>query len=103
MKAKATNSQKSKKDTTKMSPLGTGAWPREVAVQKIIWNNGNGIGACGLLASATSSGLCRVDNLWGRWMKDKVPYGGIEQIRREGLEEDDDDVMDVDSDESGEE
>jgi hypothetical protein len=31
-------------------------------------------------------------------MKNKVPYGGIEQIRREGTE---DDLMDVDSEESG--
>ncbi|KXN81270.1 Transcription factor tau subunit sfc6 [Leucoagaricus sp. SymC.cos] len=95
-KAKA-NSKSSKNDSSKAPTLGTGAWPQEVAVHKVTWNNGNGLGACGLLASATSSGLCRVDNLWGRWMKDKVPYGGIQQIRREGMEDD----MDVDSEDSG--
>lgn len=62
----------------------------------MIWNNGNGLAACGLLASATSSGLCRVDDLWGRWLKDKVPYGGIRQIRREEMGDD----VDVDSEES---
>lgn len=65
-------------------------------MHKVTWNNGNGLSGCGLLASATASGLCRVDNLWGRWMKDKVPYGGIQHIRREELEDD----MDVDSEES---
>jgi len=74
-------SKASKKDA---SPI---VWPQEVAVHKVTWNNGNGLGACGLLASATSSGLCRVDNLWGRWMNDKIPYGGIQQIRKE-LEDD---------------
>ncbi|KAF9450261.1 hypothetical protein P691DRAFT_774066 [Macrolepiota fuliginosa MF-IS2] len=96
IKAKA-NAKSSKTEKTKTPVLGTGAWPQEVAVNKVTWNNGNGFGACGLLASTTSSGLCRVDNLWGRWMKDKVPYGGIQQIRREGVEDD----MDVDSEESG--
>jgi transcription factor C subunit 6 len=39
-----------------------------------------------------------VDNLWGRWIRDKLPYGGVEQIRKE---EEDMDV--VDSDESNSE
>ncbi|XP_006457753.1 hypothetical protein AGABI2DRAFT_114796 [Agaricus bisporus var. bisporus H97] len=98
-KAKQQQHQKSKKDTSTSNDntsISTGAWPQEVAVHKVTWNNGNGLNACGLLASATSSGLCRVDNVWGRWMKDKVPYGGIEQIRREEME----DGMDVDSGES---
>ena len=46
----------------------------------------------GLLASATGSGLCRVDLLEGRWFRDN-PYEHVEAIR---LEED---VMDVDGDE----
>lgn len=45
-----------------------------------------------LLAAGTASGLCRVDTLWGRWLKDKAPYGGAEGIRME-----DEDVMDVDT------
>lgn len=36
--------------------------------------------------------------LWGRWIKGKVPYGGIEQIRRES--DGDGDAMDVDSEAS---
>ncbi|TRM55617.1 WD40-repeat-containing domain protein [Schizophyllum amplum] len=75
---------------------GTGAWPPEVGVHKVAWNSGNGLGRAGMLASATASGLCRVDLLWGRWMKDKIPYSNVEQIRME------DGAMDVESEESGE-
>ncbi|KAM6500158.1 hypothetical protein JOM56_003172 [Amanita muscaria] len=89
-------SQSSKKSGSKPAPAGgTGAWPWQVGIQRVAWNNGNGLGSCGLLASATASGLCRVDNLWGRWMKDKVPYAGVENIRVE-----DGAAMDVDYDES---
>ena len=73
---------------------GTGAWPREVGVQRVAWNSVNGLAAAALLASATAAGLCRVDEVWGRWIRGKVPYGGIEHIRRE-LEDD----MDVNEDE----
>ena len=45
-----------------------------------------------LLAAGTASGLCRVDVLWGRWFKNKAPYGGAEGIRMEH-----EDAMDVDS------
>ena len=45
-----------------------------------------------LLAAGTASGLCRVDVLWGRWLKDRAPYGGAEGIRMEY-----EDAMDVDS------
>ena len=45
-----------------------------------------------MLAAGTASGLCRVDVLWGRWFKDKAPYGGAGGIRME-----DGDAMDVDS------
>ncbi|KAJ3995652.1 hypothetical protein F5050DRAFT_1573164 [Lentinula boryana] len=82
------------------SEQGTGVWPREVGVQRVVWNNGNGLAAAGMLASATGSGLCRVDVLSGRWLKEKgvkMPYGGIENIRLEGDSVGDD--MDVDYDE----
>ncbi|KAG6860593.1 hypothetical protein C0995_009483 [Termitomyces sp. Mi166 len=100
-KAKVTKASKSKpvddgvtkeQERIKASSVGTGAWPREVGVHRVTWNSCNGLAASGLLASATASGLCRVDELWGRWIKGKVPYGGIEHIRREL----DDDAMDVD-------
>ncbi|KAJ3763895.1 hypothetical protein EV360DRAFT_77973 [Lentinula raphanica] len=77
---------------------GTGVWPREVGVQRVVWNNGNGLSAAGMLASATGSGLCRVDVLSGRWLKEKsmkMPYGGIESIRLEAGD-DSGDIMDVD-------
>ncbi|KAH6902491.1 hypothetical protein BKA70DRAFT_1520930 [Coprinopsis sp. MPI-PUGE-AT-0042] len=64
-------------------PQNTGAWSKNVSIHRVRWNNGNGPAASCLLASATASGLCRVDVLWGRWIKDKMPYGGIEQIRME--------------------
>ncbi|KAG6911400.1 hypothetical protein DXG01_016497 [Tephrocybe rancida] len=93
-KAKATNDAAAIKEQEriKANSIGTGAWPREVGVHRVIWNSCNGLASSGLLASATASGLCRVDELWGRWIKGKVPYGGIEHIRREL----DDDAMDVD-------
>ena len=81
-------------------PPSTGAWPREVGVHRVVWNNGNGLGSCGLLAAGTSSGLCRIDVLWGRWFRDKIPYGGVEGIRMEVL---DPDAMDIDSDEEEDE
>ncbi|KAF5378366.1 hypothetical protein D9615_008741 [Tricholomella constricta] len=82
------------KGRIKANSVGTGAWSREVGVHRVTWNSCNGLAASGLLASATASGLCRVDELWGRWIKGKVPYGGIEHIRRE-LE---DEAMEVDGD-----
>lgn len=74
----------------------TGSWPREVGIQRVVWNAGNGLTAAGLLASSTGSGLCRVDNLWGRWFRDRVLYGSAEAIRLEKGNE----AMDVDSDDS---
>lgn len=47
------------------------------------WNNGNGPAAACLLASGTAAGLCRVDWLQGRWMKGKIPYGNIANVRKE--------------------
>ena len=82
----------------KAPSAGTGAWPRQVGVHRVVWNCGNGLAAAALLASATAAGLCRVDELWGRWIKGKVPYAGIEHIRREM----EDGAMDVDEDEEDE-
>ncbi|CAA7271073.1 unnamed protein product [Cyclocybe aegerita] len=88
---------KGKKDNPAV-PSGTGAWPQAVGIHRVVWNHGNGLAASGWLAAATASGLCRVDLLWGRWVQDKIPYGGIEGIRFE-----DEDAMEVDSDVSEEE
>jgi len=69
--------------TVPTRPISTGAWPQQVGVNCVVWNNGDGIASSTLLASGTASGLCRVDVLLGRWLRDKIPYGGIEGIRME--------------------
>lgn len=76
----------------------TGAWSQQIGVHCVTWNNGNGLATSGLVAAATASGLCRVDLVWGEWAKGKIPYGGIEGIRMEGLVGTDSDPMDVDDD-----
>lgn len=72
---------------------GNGAWPSEVAVTRVVWHDGAGLAGASWLASASASGLCRVDWLEGRWIRDRVPYGGLEVIRGEkedeGVEDDD--------------
>jgi transcription factor C subunit 6 len=65
------------------TPTGTGAWPSEVGVHRVAWNAGNGLNAAPLLASGTASGLCRVDWLMGRWLREKIPYGRIVNLRGE--------------------
>lgn len=71
----------------------SGAWSPEVGVTRVAWNQGNGLANACWLASATASGLCRVDWLVGKWLQeDKIPYSGIEGIRGEvEVEEEDDD------------
>ncbi|EKM55117.1 uncharacterized protein PHACADRAFT_161079 [Phanerochaete carnosa HHB-10118-sp] len=61
----------------------SGAWSPEVGVTRVAWNQGNGLASASWLASATASGLCRVDWLTGRWLHDKIPYHSIEGIRGE--------------------
>ncbi|KAL0581909.1 hypothetical protein V5O48_000139 [Marasmius crinis-equi] len=85
---KAKDKAKTKTKTKSAPPQpdwNTGAWPQEVGVQLVTWNSSNGLPNSGLLASATGSGLCRVDYLWGRWIKDRRPYVDIETIRMEGM------------------
>jgi len=69
---------------------GGGAWHSCVAVLRVAWHGGAGLAAAELLASATGSGLCRVDFLEGRWFRDRVPYERVEAMRME------EDGMDVD-------
>jgi len=68
------------------------AWPQQVGIHRVAWNSGNGLAAAGMLASATASGICRVDWLQGRWLKGKIPYGNVANVRRESEPDD----MDVD-------
>ncbi|KDQ50099.1 hypothetical protein JAAARDRAFT_142476 [Jaapia argillacea MUCL 33604] len=94
-RASATRAKR-KDSSVQITPVGTGAWSAEVSIQRVAWNSGNGMGCAGMLASATGSGLCRIDWVWGRWMKGKVPYGGVESMRKEGGggEEDEEDEED---------
>lgn len=53
-------------------------------MQRVVWNNGNGLGNCQLLVSGTASGLCRIDWLGGRWFKGRgLEPGGVEALRGE--------------------
>jgi transcription factor C subunit 6 len=61
----------------------SGAWPWQIGIHRVVWNGGNGLGAAGMLASATASGICRVDWLQGRWLKGRIPYGSVPKIRGE--------------------
>ena len=81
----------------------TGAWAPEVSVQRVAWNNGNGLGNCQLLASGTASGLCRIDWLSGRWFKGRtLGPGGIEALRGEVDGDGDIDMDDAEGDGEGE-
>ncbi|TBU50277.1 hypothetical protein BD309DRAFT_945783 [Dichomitus squalens] len=79
----------------KTIPVGTGAWPPDVGIHRVVWNDRNGLAGTPLLASATGSGLCRVDWLPGKWGRDPLPYNGVEGMRAEtGGEFDEDDESD---------
>ena len=79
----ATAKSKAKDNTKPQMTTGTGVWPPSVGIHRVVWNCGNGLSGAPLLGSATASGICRVDWLVGRWMKGKIPYGGIVSIRGE--------------------
>lgn len=80
----AAKKARSKNPEATLAQINPGAWTPEVSVQRVVWNNGNGLGNCQLLASGTASGLCRIDWLGGRWFKDQTPGpGGIEALRGE--------------------
>jgi transcription factor C subunit 6 len=80
----AAKKARSKNPEVTLAQMNPGAWAPEVSVQRVTWNNGNGLGNCQLLASGTASGLCRIDWVGGRWFKDQTPGpGGIEALRGE--------------------
>ncbi|KAF7976766.1 hypothetical protein HWV62_5766 [Athelia sp. TMB] len=93
-----TNKAKAKLDArSALMSVATGVWPPIVGVHRVVWNSGNGFNGASLLASGTASGLCRVDNLRGRWIRDRIPYCGIENIRMEdGAAGGDDEEEDMD-------
>ncbi|KAJ8517201.1 hypothetical protein ONZ45_g5601 [Pleurotus djamor] len=86
----------SKGKQAEAKPIGTDAWPKEVGVHRAVWNNGNGFQGARMLASATASGLCRIDIPGGHWHKGKTPYQSIPLARAE------DGDVDMDEDELSE-
>ncbi|TDL27316.1 hypothetical protein BD410DRAFT_818788 [Rickenella mellea] len=70
-------------ESTLVNTIGTGTWPSQIGVLRVCWNTGAGLARAPFLASGTASGLCRIDWLLGRFLREKQPYGGIEGIRKE--------------------
>lgn len=87
LNSQETQDRPSATKANKVLPIGTGAWPPEVGVQRVVWNAANGLAGAPLLASGTGSGLCRIDWLMGRWYRERVPYVNVETIRQEGIGE----------------
>ena len=74
---------KDKGEQERTAAITAGIWPPQVTVTCTRWQNGAGIGQACLLASATASGLCRIDWVMGRFANDRVPYTSIQAIRAE--------------------
>ena len=53
----------------------SGDWSPHVGVHQVCWNNNNGLGKAGWVASGTASGLGRIDIIRGRFTHGKVPNG----------------------------
>jgi transcription factor C subunit 6 len=93
---------RSKNPEATLASTNSGAWAPGVSVQRVAWNNGNGLGSCQLLVSGTGSGLCRIDWVTGRWFKDrKLGSGGIEALRGEVDGDGDVDMDDAEGDGEG--
>ncbi|KAG8947219.1 hypothetical protein FRC04_010942 [Tulasnella sp. 424] len=94
--APASKGKKKKKKATEQETEGKGSssstWPPEIGVLCTSWNP-NGLTKCQLLASATASGLCRIDDLWSSAKGDKGAVAG------KGKEKDQGEEMEVDEDE----
>jgi transcription factor C subunit 6 len=82
--------------------VGTGAWSSQIGVHRVVWNDKNGLESAGVLASGTSAGIVRIDNLEGRWFCDRVPYGSVDAIRGEGSKGSGDDEEEEEDDEESE-
>lgn len=68
---------------------------------KVIWNSGAGMARSPWLASATASGLCRLDWLLGRFAHNRFPYVDIHRLRGD-VEMDEVDELEDDDDEEDE-
>jgi len=99
----AAKKARSKHPEANLAQINPGAWTPEVSVQRVVWNNGNGLGNCQLLVSGTASGLCRIDWMGGRWFKDQtLGPGGIEALRGEVDVDGDVDMDDAEGEGDGE-
>jgi len=78
-----TNQKKKATNISSSLPPSTGAWSPEISVTRVVWHSGSGMARAPLLASATASGICRVDWLLGRFSHDRFPYGGVAALRGE--------------------
>ncbi|EJD05772.1 uncharacterized protein FOMMEDRAFT_104009 [Fomitiporia mediterranea MF3/22] len=93
-KSSTSVSKKGKKEATaeavppRTGAQGAGAWSPEVSVTRVAWNNGGGLARAPLLASATASGLCRIDWLLGHFQDGELPYRGAQESRNEVNTED---------------
>ena len=98
----AAKKARTKNPEASLPQVNPGAWVPEVGVQRVVWNNGNGLGNCQLLVSGTASGLCRIDWVGGRWFKDQTPGpGDIEALRGEVDGDGDVDMDDAEGDGEG--
>jgi transcription factor C subunit 6 len=87
IKANATGSEEIRERFEKGAPEPSALWPTNVGVNAVAWNSGCGLASAPWLASGMACGLVRADYLEGDWMKDALPYGSVEAIRREVVDD----------------
>lgn len=68
---------------------GSGSWPTEVGVHRVVWNSGSGYNCASLLASGMACGLVRIDHLEGMFHAGRIPWGSIASIRGEKVDKTD--------------
>lgn len=86
-KAKPTGSDGVKERFQKGAPEPSALWPTNVAVNAVAWNSGCGLASAPWLASGMACGLVRFDYLEGSWLRNVLPYGSVEAIRREVVDD----------------
>lgn len=59
----------------------SGSWPKGVCVTSVAWDNGGGMAHAPFLASATASGLCRIDWLLGQFYSPRYNAETIAVVR----------------------
>ncbi len=64
-------------------PEPSALWHPSLGVNAVAWNSGCGLACAPWLATGTACGLVRVDYVHGGWLRNAMPYGSVEAIRRE--------------------